>query len=243
MKYFGKNWAQCNFLNFDNLNKEQIRERTDNYSENFNRNLNQLIGRAHPKISFLVEKLKEYTIKQYNQLIESKMLRTEKFSQGFNIYNDIFNFVLKIKEKTTKNLCIKTLKELETPEIINIKNFTLTLIKELFNVEPIEESNNNDNITIILDNDLGEDYEKIEKANEDLDNISVDGNGKNKLFNNQTIKNTNENFNKDDKLEEENLFDVETKNYKKNKNFEFTDFYMINEDLFYKKTMKIKKLK
>ena len=172
------------FLNFDNLNKEQIRERTDNYSENFNRNLNQLIGRAHPKISFLVEKLKEYTIKQYNQLIESKMLRTEKISRGFNIYNDIFIFVLKIKEKTAENLCIKTLKELETPDIINIQNFSFTVIKELFNIKPIEKLNNNDDITIILNNYLDADYEKIEKVNEDLDNISINVNEKNKLFNN-----------------------------------------------------------
>jgi len=155
------------------------------------------------------------------------MLRTEKISRGFNIYNDIFIFVLKIKEKTAENLCIKTLKELETPDIINIQNFSLTLIKELFNVKPIEKLNNNDNITIILNNYLGADYEKIEKINEDLDNISINVNEKNKLFNNWIIKNTNENFSKDDKKDDENLFGVETKNYKK----EFTDFYMINESL------------
>ena len=38
-----------------------------------------------------------------------------------------------------------------------------------------------------------------------------------------------------------NLFDVNIKNYKKNKNLEFTDFYQINEDLYYKKTFKNKK--
>ena len=155
------------------------------------------------------------------------MLRTEKISRGFNIYNDIFIFVLKIKEKTAENLCIKTLKELETPDIINIQNFSFTVIKELFNVKPIEKLNNNDNITIILNNYLGADYEKIEKINEDLDNISINVNEKNKLFNNWIIKNTNENFSKDDKKDDENLFGVETKNYKK----EFTDFYMINESL------------
>ncbi len=91
------------------------------------------------------------------------MLRTEKFSRWFNIYNDIFIFVLKIKEKTAENLCIKTLKELETPDIINIQNFSFTVIKELFNIKPIEKLNNNDDITIILNNYLGRITKKLKK--------------------------------------------------------------------------------
>ena len=64
VKYFVKNLKDCNFLDFEYLDKVQIQERTDNVSENFNKNLNKLIGRPHPKVSYLVEKLKEYTVKQ-----------------------------------------------------------------------------------------------------------------------------------------------------------------------------------
>ena len=51
LKYFKKNWCKCNFLNFEILDNELIKERTDNYSEIFNKNLNKLIGKPHPKIS------------------------------------------------------------------------------------------------------------------------------------------------------------------------------------------------
>ena len=44
-----------------------------------------------------------------------------------------------------------------------------------------------------------------------------------------------------DRKENDNLFDIEDKQKKKNKKIEFIDFYILNEDLYYKKVMKQKK--
>ena len=43
-----------------------------------------------------------------------------------------------------------------------------------------------------------------------------------------------------DRKENDNLFDIKEKQRKKNKKIEFTDFYILNKDLYYKKVMKQK---
>ena len=45
--------------------------RTNNYIENFHKQLNDAINGFHPKISYLVEKLKAFTIKGYHIYIGS----------------------------------------------------------------------------------------------------------------------------------------------------------------------------
>ena len=51
----------CKFLIFDNLDKKNIYERTDNACEIFHHKLNSLIEIKHPIISYYVENIKIYT--------------------------------------------------------------------------------------------------------------------------------------------------------------------------------------
>ena len=228
LNYFTKNWSECNFLNFEYLDKSQISERTDNVSENFNKNLNHLIGRPHPKVSYLVEKLKEYTTKQYNSLIENRILKINKVPTGYSIYNDVFNFILKAKEKYNKNLSINLIKEFDKEEIDNLRNISIKIINEILDIKIATDN---------LDEDVNLNIELGESNDDELQVIE----------NENIIKEVevNEDLNENEldiiKGKKNNLFDIEAKQNNKGRKIEFTDFYMINEDLFLKKTMKKKK--
>ena len=223
IKYFTKNWKNCNFLDFEELDKDQIKERTDNVSENFNKNLNKLICRPHPKVSYLVEKLKEYTVKQYNSLIESRILKNEKEPTGYNIYSDIFNFIIKAKEKYKKNLSINMINDFNNDDMANLRNICIKLIKEILDINIDEDKiDSKDNLNIEIEDSIGEEEDIQIIGNE---NILKDEDEDDK-------ENSNGEEIDDIKKESHNLFDIEVKQKKRGKKTEFTDFYMINEDLF-----------
>ena len=54
----------------ENLEQKEIDERTDNICEIFHNNLNKLVNVPHPKISFLIEKLKDYIKSQFDKQLE-----------------------------------------------------------------------------------------------------------------------------------------------------------------------------
>ena len=208
LKYFTKNWSDCNFLNFQNLDKEQINERTDNISENFNRNSNKLIGRTHPKVSYLIEKLKNLTVKQYNSFIENRILKIERATIGYNFYNDNFNFFLKVKEKYKKSLSINMIKEFDKEEIDNLKNISIKLINEFLNIKIDDDNIDKDNKSIKIE-ELIDDNEPQIMENENILNQEDE-----KKVSDEKYK---------DRKENDNLFDIEDKQKKKNKKIEFTD--------------------
>jgi len=57
-KYYRKNWLNSEFLNANTWDKEQRFRRTNNCCESFNSLLNGRIGRAHLRISILIDTLK-----------------------------------------------------------------------------------------------------------------------------------------------------------------------------------------
>ena len=99
IKYFKKNWSTCNFLNFEDCDQNQIIERTDNVCEHFHNNLKNMINIHHPKISYLIDKLKDCTISVYNNLIKDLVLENNISEKNFNVYDDVFEFLKKIKNK------------------------------------------------------------------------------------------------------------------------------------------------
>ena len=68
--YFKKNWAKTNFLDFQYIDNKTTIERTNNTCEVFHRNLTNIINSYHPKISFYVDKIKEYTIKVFENSVK-----------------------------------------------------------------------------------------------------------------------------------------------------------------------------
>ena len=79
IKYFKRNWLNFNFINFDSIGDEKIKNRTNNKIEVFHRTLNQTIEISHPKISFFVEKLKMIITNKYREYIvfENKISNKE----------------------------------------------------------------------------------------------------------------------------------------------------------------------
>ena len=99
ISYFEKYWSNYNFLNFEECNNNDILERTDNVCENFHNRLNNLIQNPHPKISFLLDKLKAITKTQFDKLVNSLLLNADNNEKEFSVYEDVFNFIKKLKEK------------------------------------------------------------------------------------------------------------------------------------------------
>ena len=171
-----------------------------------------MIGRPHPKISYLIDKLKDISVKGYNNLIGSKMLKKVKEPSGYNVYSDIYNFIIKIKEKNNNKLCIKALNELEKIDKINLKNICLNLLKELLYINYDEDDIKiNDDIDIILEDSIYLDDEINKNVNNNIlvedktDDIISNLNNKNE--NNLDINNKIWKINVD--YEKDNLFDIE----------------------------------
>ena len=61
-KYFKKVWAQTNFVKFEKLNIDEFSKRTNNVCEWFHKKLYDKLDEYHPKIAYLVEKLKDFSI-------------------------------------------------------------------------------------------------------------------------------------------------------------------------------------
>ena len=57
--------------------------------------MNDKIDIRHPKISYLIDKIKEFTIEQFEKLVENMVLGNKFIEKSFNVYDDIFNFLKK----------------------------------------------------------------------------------------------------------------------------------------------------
>ena len=68
------------------MNQGEYLFRTNNYIESFHKNLNDSLNSFHPKISYLVEKLKNFTNKE------------EKYIK-YSVIDDILLFISKFKKK------------------------------------------------------------------------------------------------------------------------------------------------
>ena len=217
--YFEKYWSVNDFLNFEDCDRTDFIDRTDNACENFHNNLNKLVGISHPKISFLIDKIKIYTKGQFDKLIDCLLLKIENIQKTYSVYEDIFNFTKKIKNKYNIKLNPDLIDKLAEEDKKNLFDLSLNIIEKVLNIDLFDDhaENNEDD----YNNEMSDEQIKDSIENENIEN---------------DIK-----F-KD--LEYNDIFENE-KNGKLNrgKNFELTDFYVINDDLQFKKTLKIEKQK
>ena len=89
LKKFG---AKINFWKFDRLNIDEFSKRTNNVCEWLHKKLNDTIDGYHPKIAYLVEKLKDYSIDSYNKYKIEKFSFKSELISSINLSDDIFNF-------------------------------------------------------------------------------------------------------------------------------------------------------
>ena len=78
---------------FDSIDDYQLKHRTNNQVELFHRNLNQIIENSHPKISYLLDKLKMVIINKYNDYLIFDNKAGNKEVSKYDLFNDVFNFV------------------------------------------------------------------------------------------------------------------------------------------------------
>ena len=105
-KYFKKFWNNVEFVKFDNLNTREFNKRTNNICEWFHKKLNDTLDGYHPRIAYLIDKLKYFSINSYNQYKIKKCLFKNDIKPGFNISEDIFNFLKKLTKNTNTSLLL-----------------------------------------------------------------------------------------------------------------------------------------
>ena len=97
--YFKKNWAKTKFLDFQYIDNKTTIERTNNTCKVFHRNLINIINSYHPKILFYVDKIKEYTIKAFENSVKNMALPNDIKKEKISFYQNIFKFKKKIYKK------------------------------------------------------------------------------------------------------------------------------------------------
>ena len=108
-EYFTKYWKDCELFNFTNSENEIIQNRTNNICESFHHKLNKKISHYHPKLSFLVNGLKNITKEYYDEYIKS-LSKIKKEKETYNyVANDIFKFIKQLVKHSKENLALDTL--------------------------------------------------------------------------------------------------------------------------------------
>ena len=177
--------------------------------------MNNLVGNPHPKISFLIEKIKDLTTTQFNKLLESVLLINDDKETTFSVYDDIYNFIKKAKDKYNLKMSFELVKKLEEKDDKDLSDLSLKIIQKVLNIN-LEEKDD-----IILSED---------KKNEEIEDIEINDN---RDFSNE------EKILEDKKNEYDDVFDLDkNRKFVKNKKFELTEFYILNDDLEFKKIMK-----
>ena len=73
--FYKKNWLNNPYINYNELSKQEYINRTNNFIESFHSFFNQKLETYHPKISFLIDKYKEYLISIYNRVKSSLKIK------------------------------------------------------------------------------------------------------------------------------------------------------------------------
>ena len=178
--YFHKNWEKSNFIDFDSIDNSKIKHRTNNQVELFHRNLNQIIENSHPKISYLLDKLKLVIINKYNDylIFDNKKINIDV--KKYDIFNDIFNFVKKFSKKYKLNFNFDLLLQLEENSLNDLRKICDNILEEIYDISFLseEEAGEDENEEEFKENNeeelFEENKEKIEeeKKEEENENIS-----------------------------------------------------------------------
>ena len=180
IKYFKKNWENSKFLEFDILGNGDIYNRTNNMIESFHHKLNNVIEYKHPRISILLDKLKDFSIHYYHKYVSKFFNESNDNIHPSNIFNDIYNFMEKFLQKYNFNINIKLLLQDEGDTKNDLVVLSKNIINLFYNVkeckkdEPNNIVNNENNNSDTIDNfdDLSENWWNISKDDKALNEKS-----------------------------------------------------------------------
>ena len=107
LSYFRKNWYNNKYFKFSEISDEEIIKRTNNICESFHRYLNNNIPHYHPKIGYLIIKLKEYIFNTFKSYRESLLKKININIEKIDISSEIFKFITKYKDIFGDNFDLK----------------------------------------------------------------------------------------------------------------------------------------
>ena len=214
--------SKKNLGKINRISNTNYERRTNNICESFHRTLNNQISHNHPKISYLVEKLKFYCYEGYkkynNSLVNNVNLNK---SDNNNIAKDVYNFIKSFHSKYNNRIdIIKLIENLKYEQSVND---ICKILPNLIFTDGDTFINNLDKAENLC-NETENSIENSEKENSNENNEN-DGflNEKNNLI--EKLENINfeqeENediINKDIFEEVETLNEYNSVNYKKLKN-------------------------
>ena len=223
--YFFKYWKSCELFNFTYVNNEIIENRTNNICECFHSKLNRKIAHFHPKMSFLVNELKEITKTYYNDYIDTlSNIKIKKESKNY-IANDIFKFIKKFVDNNKVNFDLDNLIQYLNSDGENFYKLIVSII------DNIGDFNDNiiDNIkSVFINNNILKEDENSEFKNENQPNNEIieDEEYEDEEEEEKDINDNIEKYNKDSIVD-------------KNKDF----IYLYNGDVYYEEKIKSKKIR
>ena len=93
MLYYGEWDWRLQYVNYYSLTNKEYLNRTNNYLESFHGTFNEILDCFHPKISFMINKYKDYLIEV--SIVNKENIKIEKFS----IFEDIRSFISNYNNK------------------------------------------------------------------------------------------------------------------------------------------------
>ena len=122
IKYYDKYWINTSFIKFDCLSQNEYYFRTNNYIENFHRLLNDTLDSYHPKISYLNNHLKDFTIDGNKRYIVSLIKPLEEKYKKYSVCNSILDFIRKYYLKYKSKIDVTVIIQNEDDDIIQFIN-------------------------------------------------------------------------------------------------------------------------
>ena len=167
LNYFEKNWINNKFFKFSEISDADIIKRTNNICESYHRHLNNIISHYHPKIGYLLIKLKEYITSTYNKYQESLYKKIDLDIEKINIYEEIYAFLNKYKNLVKENIDINNLKN----NLSVFKDELELLFKKFLEVLYDEKDNF---FSDFFENNDKENNDLVPKSNKDEENDNTD---------------------------------------------------------------------
>lgn len=130
--YFIKYWKECSLFNFTNTSNEIIINRTNNLCETFHSKINRKISHYHPKMSYLVDELKNITKLYYDDYIKNlSIIKKEKWNFNY-IANDIFKFIKNFVHINKENIDLNSIVQNLNKDGENFYHLIISILENVF---------------------------------------------------------------------------------------------------------------
>lgn len=161
ISYFEKNWVNNKFFKFSEISDDDIVKRTNNVCESFHRQLNDMVSHCHPKLGYLLIKLKEYISSSFKNYNDSLYKKVELEIEKINISDEIFDFLVKYKHKVKETINIENfINNLEV-----FRNDITVLFSKFLNVIYDEDDNFFKEFLNLKKININEDMKLVENEN------------------------------------------------------------------------------